>query len=731
MSAHPDGGHAVARHRACRIAISIVLAGLAASVFDHEDAADARSSSQPGTRPTIYGQAEELRGGPIRNGGVSSTIASASGEAYAPQILPPPPRISGQVTHAMTGAPISGVTLAGLRGGPVTNPYGVYWSVVDPGWTGTVRPTKAGYYFSPPSRTYTRVSVDQDRQNYTGGPAPVLSVTPVGGLTSIGPEGGPFNPDSREYTVSNVGAATLYWSATKTQPWLSLSAPTSGTLEPGESTTVTVSVNSAAAELDIGTHSDVVSFINTTIHMGDTTRSVQVSVTAPGSVSWTNRGFDLQVAGALAAQPWDQYTNDRYVIVPQAATVAFTIVRNASLRRADHSPSPADNTRVHVGLLTIAGRQFWTPDWDSYVADGSFVYASPFSLGPIDEPTPVQIWNQHPGCDFDSSDWLAYGSNAMEVWLIPDQLAPGNLPPVDYLSGRLPARQLASATAGAWPALYRDAADEIRLHNAVEKLGSDLYGDGGPYDDSSYGNYWRDLADWAARNALVGWHTGSSAHLNEARQQLLGLVSVRTFTNEYAMWGRARCVPNADFTTSYGRELSNIFFDAMIAACALGPHMSDALAPDELDSVNAHLFRFAIQDIFASLTLAQYYTANGSINLHYHPICVTAGWNWNVPEAVSIAALLPQPTHTECIYFMDEQGIGQYALRYCEWHDPADKNYEHVGNSQSVRYWLRFSEFFGQTIDVEAAEHYVVDHYSGLSLDCRDGLDALMDGWQP
>jgi hypothetical protein len=33
--------------------------------------------------------------------------------------------------------------------------------------------------------------------------------------------------------------------------------------------------------------------------------------------------------------------------------------------------------------------------------------------------------------------------------------------------------------------------------------------------------------------------------------------------------------------------------------------------------VNAHLYRFAIHDTFASLTTGQYYAANGAINLHY------------------------------------------------------------------------------------------------------------------
>jgi hypothetical protein len=737
MSAHCDGRCASAPHGICRIAASFILASLGAVVSLQGSTAAGRGAPEPDAQlqPTISAPVDGPSTVISAVARLPPTFAGIGSDYASPQpytLDPTPTLISGQVIDGATGAGLSGVAMCGLPGDQITDVVGNYRAALSSGWSGTVTPGKAGYSFSPPSRTYTSISGCQLDQGYTAAVAAILSVAPMEGLVSSGEQGGPFEPLSRDYTLTNVGTQPLDWSATRVRDWVSLSTPTSGTLAAGASTTLTVSIGAAAASLGVGTHQDTVSFVNTTTHAGDTTRGVQVTATGPGWVSsWTNRGFDLQVTGTFGAAPWDAHTNEHYVIVPHGATITVTVTRNANLRRADGSPSPADNTRVHIGWLTIAARQFWTPDWDLYDADGSFVYAWPVSVGPIDQPTPVQIWNQHPGCDFDDSSWLAYGSNAMEVWLIPDDLVPGNLPPVDYANGRLPPGQLADAPPGAWPALYCDPADEIRLHNAVAKLGTELRGDGGPYDDSSYGNYWPEVSCWAAKNALIGWHTGSSAHLNEAREQLLGLLSVRIYTNECSMWARARCVPNADFTTSYGRELSNVFFEAMVTACVLGPNMTNVLTPDELESVNAHLYRFAINDIFASLTAQQYYTANGSINLHYHPICVTAGWNWNVPEAVSIAAALPEPTHTACSYFVDDQGIGQYALRYCQVHDPTDKDYEHVGNSQSVRYWVRFSEFLNQSVDVYAAERYVIDHYAGLSLDCQDALDALMDGWQP
>ena len=52
--------------------------------------------------------------------------------------------ISGYVTTS-SGAPISGVTMSGLPGYPVTQSDGSYTATVNYGWSGTVTPTLAGY----------------------------------------------------------------------------------------------------------------------------------------------------------------------------------------------------------------------------------------------------------------------------------------------------------------------------------------------------------------------------------------------------------------------------------------------------------------------------------------------------------------------------------------------------------------------------------------------------------
>jgi len=105
----------------------------------------------------------------------------------------------------------------------------------------------------------------------------VLSVTPADGLTSSGPQGGPFSPSNKVYTLSNTGGSSINWTASKGQTWVSLSG-TSGTLAAGANTTVTVSINSNANSLAPGPYSDTVSFTNTTNGNGNTTRPVSLTV---------------------------------------------------------------------------------------------------------------------------------------------------------------------------------------------------------------------------------------------------------------------------------------------------------------------------------------------------------------------------------------------------------------------------------------------------------------------
>ena len=99
-----------------------------------------------------------------------------------------------------------------------------------------------------------------------------LVVSPTDALTIRGRVGGPFTPDSWTYTVSNVGATPMDWSATK-PTWVNLST-SSGRLEPGQNTTVTATLTSAAASLAQGVYNGSVAFTNLTNGDGNTSRAV-------------------------------------------------------------------------------------------------------------------------------------------------------------------------------------------------------------------------------------------------------------------------------------------------------------------------------------------------------------------------------------------------------------------------------------------------------------------------
>jgi len=108
----------------------------------------------------------------------------ASGKIFKIQYQEPAYSISGN-------AGASGVVLSYVDGTSKTvtsQTDGSYTLQVTPGWSGTVTPTHACYTFTPASRTYTNVVVDQTGQDYTASFNPasgcsVIDVAVSGNLT--------------------------------------------------------------------------------------------------------------------------------------------------------------------------------------------------------------------------------------------------------------------------------------------------------------------------------------------------------------------------------------------------------------------------------------------------------------------------------------------------------------------------------------------------------------------
>ena len=94
-------------------------------------------------------------------------------------------------------------------------------------------------------------------------PDPLIVVSNAGfGATSL-PGGGGFNQTTQDYNLTNVGASALIWSLVNTSAWLDASSG-GGTLAAGASTSVAVSLNTVASNLNVGTYSTCLWFSNNT-----------------------------------------------------------------------------------------------------------------------------------------------------------------------------------------------------------------------------------------------------------------------------------------------------------------------------------------------------------------------------------------------------------------------------------------------------------------------------------
>ncbi|MEZ4653759.1 MAG: MopE-related protein [Candidatus Eisenbacteria bacterium] len=103
-----------------------------------------------------------------------------------------------------------------------------------------------------------------------------LAVSPETDFVSTGFEGGPFDPDCASYTASNVGTTALNWTATCADLWAS-AVPASGSLNPGEETTVIVCLTADAAALAVGQFATTITFADADLGTG-LDRAVQLTV---------------------------------------------------------------------------------------------------------------------------------------------------------------------------------------------------------------------------------------------------------------------------------------------------------------------------------------------------------------------------------------------------------------------------------------------------------------------
>lgn len=106
-----------------------------------------------------------------------------------------------------------------------------------------------------------------------------LSIVPVDGFSGTGVVGGPFVPQCKTYTLTNITASPLDWAATKTENWLSIT-PDIGILPAGNLVEVDVCINTNANSLPLGIYTDEVAFTSTGSSAVQT-RAVELTVRTP------------------------------------------------------------------------------------------------------------------------------------------------------------------------------------------------------------------------------------------------------------------------------------------------------------------------------------------------------------------------------------------------------------------------------------------------------------------
>ena len=196
-----------------------------------------------------------------------------------------------------------------------------------------------------------------------------LSVSPAGGMTSTGTFGGPFTPSSQAYTLTNTGTASINWTASKTQTWVTLSAA-SGTLAAGATATVTASINAGANTLAASStgYSDTVTFTNTTNGTGNTTRPVSLTVNATtvaltistaspltaGTVGTAYTPLTFASTGGTGTKSWAVSAGT----LPAGLTLSSAGVLSGTPTAATAVPTPTFTVRVTDGASATATKTF-------------------------------------------------------------------------------------------------------------------------------------------------------------------------------------------------------------------------------------------------------------------------------------------------------------------------------------------------------------------------------------
>ncbi len=136
-------------------------------------------------------------------------------------------------------------------------------------------------------------------------PTGSLEAIPSEGLSAEGRQGGTFSPSNQTYTLQNRGQIPVKWKVSKKPRWVTLSL-TNGSLAPGETAQVEVSINSSAKQLRMGSYNDVILFSNASNGNDSLSRSAAITVKPPiktYTVKTNPDGVQIIVDGVTYTSP--------------------------------------------------------------------------------------------------------------------------------------------------------------------------------------------------------------------------------------------------------------------------------------------------------------------------------------------------------------------------------------------------------------------------------------------
>lgn len=124
-----------------------------------------------------------------------------------------------------------------------------------------------------------------------------IQITPATDLTLSGPAGGPFTPETADYTLENIGMTTrpsAAWRAWVDANWVDLGANDSGTLDVGETTELVASINDQANALPAGIYDATLTVSNMIGRQQERHITLRVGVPDYFTELFSDWDFDLE-----------------------------------------------------------------------------------------------------------------------------------------------------------------------------------------------------------------------------------------------------------------------------------------------------------------------------------------------------------------------------------------------------------------------------------------------------